>query len=243
MVRILNPHISVDCVIFGFDYRNLKVLLVEMNDENIAGSTHHSLKLPGDLIAENEGLEEAAARVLCELTGLKDIYLKHFNVFGSPGRIQEGPDLEWLRKTSGMPVKRIVTVAYYALVKIEESNTDSYEFKTHWLNVNDVPALAFDHNEILGSALNSLRMQIRTEPLGFELLPQKFTKRQLQQIYEVILGVKLDNRNFRKKIANLKYIVSLNEKEKDVSHKPALLYRFDKELYMKNRKDNLGFVI
>ncbi|MDP4228748.1 MAG: NUDIX hydrolase, partial [Bacteroidota bacterium] len=85
--------------------------------------------------------------------------------------------------------------------------------------------------------------QIRTEPLGFELLPQKFTKRQLQQIYEVILGVKLDNRNFRKKIANLKYIVSLNEKEKEVSHKPALLYRFDKELYMKNRKDNLGFVI
>jgi 8-oxo-dGTP diphosphatase len=241
----LNPHISVDCVIFGFDGPHLKVLLVEREKMPEEDSSIPSglLKLPGSLISDAEDLDHSASRVLKELTSLDHIYLKHFSVFGNPDRLSNLNDLAWLRSTSGLPIERVVTIAYYSLVKISESNpNESLPDKTCWISVNEIPQLIFDHNIIVEKALDALRKELRTEPIGFELLPKKFSLRQLQNLYEVILGNKLDNRNFRKKVSKLEYLIVQTEKEKGVNHKPALLYRFDKKIFLKKRKD-VGFVI
>ena len=244
MVR-LNPHISVDCVIFGFDGQHLKVLLIEREqtpEENPSVASGH-FKLPGNLITDVEDLDHSATRVLKELTGLENIFLKHFAVFGSPDRMNNPNDVAWLQYTSGLPIERVVTIAYYSLVKINESNpTESLLDKTSWITVNELPPLSFDHNIIIKNALEALRKELRTEPIGFELLPKKFSIRQLQNLYEVILGNKLDNRNFRKRVGKLEYLIAQSEKEKGVNHKPALLYKFDKKMFLKNRKD-VGFVI
>ena len=241
----LNPHISVDCVIFGFDSETLKVLLVERKifSKDKKQILFTDLKLPGDLVRDDENLDNSATRVLKELTGLENIYLEQFHVFGDPYRVTNPKDLNWLITTSNLPIKRVVTIAYYSLVKIDQSNIEprSEEYNYIWYDVKKVPQLAFDHNKILETGLEALRKKIKTEPVGFELLPKKFAKNQLQKVYEEILGTKLDNRNFRKKIANLTYIVPLNEKQKGVAHKPALLYKFDKKEYLKNRKDSFGF--
>lgn len=241
----LNPHISVDCVIFGFDGKYLKVLLIER--EQVSGDISvvpsDLLKLPGNLISDFEELDNSANRVLKELTGLNNIFLKQFAVFGSPDRLTNSNDLAWLRATSGLQIDRVLTVAYYSLVKINESNpTETLLEKTSWIPVNEVPQLIFDHNLIIEKALEALRKELRTEPIGFELLPKKFSIRQLQNLYEVILGNKLDNRNFRKKVGKLEYLIAQAEKEKGVNHKPAILYKFDKKMFLKNRKD-MGFVI
>lgn len=241
----LNPHISVDCVIFGFDTQELKILLVDRNmlpgeESKIPSGL---MKLPGNLIDQNEDLDQSAYRVLKELTGLDKIYLKQFAVFGSPTRLNNQNDLLWLQSTSGMTVERVVTIAYYSLVKIDESSPESHlSQNAKWMSVKNLPNLIFDHKEIIVKALETLRKEMRTEPVGFELLPKKFTFRQLQNLYEVILGAELDNRNFRKKIGKLEYLIPLNEKEIGVNHKPAQFYKFDKKIYKKNQKD-LGFVI
>ncbi|MBN2519830.1 MAG: NUDIX domain-containing protein [Bacteroidales bacterium] len=243
----LNPHISVDCVIFGFDSERLKVLLIERrieyNNNHITISS--DLKLPGDLVRDDEDLDISAHRVLKELTGLDNIYLEQFYSFGDPHRISNPKDLNWLITTSNLPIKRVVTVAYYSLVKIDQSNLNpsSDEYNYVWYNINDIPKLAFDHNIILNKALEALRNKLKNEPVGFELLPKKFTKNQLQKVYEEILGISLDNRNFRKKIAYLPYIIPLNEKQKGVAHKPALLYKFDRKMYLTDKKKKLGFLI
>ena len=234
----LNPHVSVDCVIFGFNTGKLKVLLIER--EKVPGGhlRGHKLKLPGSLITETEDLDSSAIRTLKELTGLDNIYLKQFGVFGSPDRLSPSEDLAWLRKTSGLMVDRVVTVAYYSLIKIDESNVTE---KTLWHPIEKLPELIFDHNHIVNRALEILRREIRTEPLCFELLPKKFTIRQMQILYEAILGEKLDNRNFRKKIRPMEFLVPLPDKEKNVNHKPAQLFRFEKKLYKKHRKVVSGF--
>jgi Uncharacterized conserved protein len=240
----LNPHISVDCVVFGFDGRHLKVLLIER--EKVSGEIPEQsglLKLPGNLISNNEDIDSSAYRVLKELTGLDHIFLKHFAVFGNPDRLSNQNDLAWLRATSGMSIDRVVTLAYYSLVKINESNPNEPLLeKTMWIPLSEVPQLIFDHNLIIERALEALRKELRTEPIGFELLPKKFTLRQLQNLYEVIIGNKLDNRNFRKKVSKLEYLIPQAEKEKGVNHKPAQLYKFDRKIFAKNRKD-VGFVI
>jgi 8-oxo-dGTP diphosphatase len=241
----LNPHISVDCVIFGFDTQELKILLVDRNMLPGETSTISSgqMKLPGNLIDQNEDLDQSAYRVLKELTGLENIYLKQFAVFGSPARLNNQNDMLWLQSTSGLTIERVVTIAYYSLVKIDESNPQSHlSQNAKWVLVKNLPNLIFDHREIILKALETLRKELRTEPVGFELLPKKFTLRQLQNLYEVILGTELDNRNFRKKISKLEYLIPLNEKEVGVNHKPAQFYKFDKKIYKKTQKD-LGFVI
>lgn len=241
----LNPHISVDCVIFGFDSTELKILMVQremLPNENPALPSG-LMKLPGSLIEENEDLDESAYRVLSELTGLEKIYLKQFSVFGSPNRLNVPNDLIWLKQSSGLVIDRVVTVAYFSLVKIDESDQQAHiNSNAFWLPVKNLPQLIFDHNTIITKALNTVRKEIRTEPIGFELLPKKFTLRQLQNLYEVILGTTLDNRNFRKKIGKLEYLIPLDEKEIGVNHKPAQFYKFDKKIYKKHQKD-LGFVI
>lgn len=236
----LNPHVSVDCVVFGFDSKKLKVLLIEREKTGKESETSHKLKLPGSLIFENEDLDDSANRTLKELTGLDNIYLKQFHVFGSPDRLTHEEDLNWLRTTSNTNVDRVVTIAYYSLIKLQDSNLTE---KTIWHPVDEVPELVFDHNLIVKTALEALQREIRTEPLCFELLPKKFTIRQMQDLYEAILGIKIDNRNFRKKIMPLKFLVLINEKEKGVSHKPAQLYKFDRKLYAKHRKEISGFYL
>jgi ADP-ribose pyrophosphatase YjhB (NUDIX family) len=157
----LNPHISVDCVIFGFDDGNLKILLIEREkipDNHLGG---HKLKLPGSLISENEDLDTSAIRTLKELTGLDKIFLKQYAVFGAPHRLSPHEDLEWLRKTSGLKVDRAVTVAYYSLIKISESTITE---KTIWHPINNLPDLIFDHNQIIQAALKNLQNEFRSKP-------------------------------------------------------------------------------
>jgi len=239
MQNRLNPHISVDCVVFGFDFRQLSVLLVKR--QAMEGDAEPGkMKLPGSPITDAEDLDHSAYRILRELTGLERIFLKQFAVFSSPGRLQPPSDLDWLRSMSGMNVERMVTVAYYSLIKINGSHLPLSE-NAQWVNVEEIPQLTFDHNEIIQRAIEQLRHEMLTEPIGFELLPRKFTVTQLQTLHEVLLGQKIDNRNFRKRILKLKYIVPLNEREKGVGHKPAQLYRFDKKLY-KQYKRNIGSV-
>lgn len=236
----LNPHISIDCVIFGFDGENLKVLLIKRRLGNSSPETDY--KLPGDFITDEEDLEMAAARILHELTGLTDIFLKQLWVFGSPDRIRKEKDMKWLRETTGLPIERVVTVAYYSLIKIVDSQEELISRNNAlWMNLNEIPELAFDHTEILQRALKTLRNRLQNEPIGFELLPQVFTIRQLQNLYEVILGRKLDNRNFRKKILKAEYLVPTKNKETEVAHKPARLFKFDKDIYEKAEMKAIGF--
>jgi len=232
----LNPHISVDCVIFGYDNLSLKVLLIDRNKTNALNPS--SLKLPGSMVYDDEELDNAANRVLFELTGFNNIYLQQFQVFGSPELLNNKSDLEWLQTDTGMKINRVVTIAYYSLIKLH--NTKNTDNQLIWLDVNKLPKLTFDHAEIIQRGLFVLRRELHNEPIAFELLPKRFTIRQLFVLYEIILGKNLDNRNFRKSIAKWKYIVPANEKETNVAHKPAQYYKFDRRLYNKIKN---GFLL
>jgi ADP-ribose pyrophosphatase YjhB (NUDIX family) len=240
--RAINPHISVDCVIFGFSKNRLKVLLIEraFSDEKGAPSTDY--KLPGDFISLDEDLEQAASRTLEELTGLKAIFLQQFSVFGKPDRISRPIDLNWLKETTGLEIRRVVTSAYFALINISESKKEfAIKNNASWIELDKIPDLAFDHSEIVLKGLAHLQKTLRSEPIGFEMLPDRFTIRELQSLYEVILDCKLDNRNFRKKILKSSYLIQLNEKQSGVAHKPAHFYQFDKKIYEKQKTEDIGF--
>ena len=245
MASINNPSISVDCVVFGFDETELKVLLVDFikdTDGADASQHKHERKLPGSLIQEKEDLSGAAQRTLREMTGLNDIFLRQLYVFSDPLRISKPEDLNWLEKTYGVKVDRIVTVAYFALVKINKSVLQhTIEGVSRWYSVQNIKQLAFDHKLILLKALEVLSQQLLNEPIAFELLPKRFTIRQLQNLYEAILGIEIDNRNFRKKVLVFPCIKPLEEKEKGVAHKPARLYKFDKLMYEKDIKQKLKY--
>jgi 8-oxo-dGTP diphosphatase len=216
----LNPHVSVDCVIFGFDGQRLQVLLIERNADS-------KFALPGDLIQENEDLDEAAYRILKELTGLRDIYLEQFRTFGGPNRIRQSEDVEWLRQVRAEPNARVITVAYFSLIRIEDVDlvASSFAKSAQWHEVPVQIELAFDHNIILDIALESLGNKLEHETVGFNLLPQKFTLSQLQKLHEAVLGIELDKRNFRKKYLAKDLLDALDEHELGVAHKPARLYK------------------
>lgn len=232
----------MDCVIFGFSTSQLKVLLIEREYLNNEGLKARDFKLPGDFISTREDLDRAACRTLEELTGLHEIYLEQFAIFGQPYRISRPVDLNWLNNTTGMEIDRVVTSAYYALINITETRKE-YAIKNNaaWWDVNALPELAFDHEEIIRKGLDHLRLALRNEPIGFELLPEKFTIRELQTLYEIILDTSLDNRNFRKKILKAKFLEQLEEKQAGVAHKPAYFYRFNKTIYEQHKKNYLGF--
>ena len=240
--RTINPHISVDCVVFGFSTNQLKVLLIEREYRDEEGNQAKDHKLPGDFISINEDLDLAAARTLEELTGLKHIFLQQFAFLGEPGRISRKVDMDWLNETTGMNIRRVVTAAYFSLINISKSKSDfAIKNNASWMDINRIPALAFDHSQIIERGLKHLQDALRYEPIGFELLPDKFTIREVQSLYEIILGYSLDNRNFRKKILKSSYMVQLDEKQCGVAHKPAYYYRFDRDNYAKQKKEFLGF--
>lgn len=240
----LIPNVSIDCVVFGFDFNQLRVLLIERNVE-VDGRLYHDLKLPGDLVRLEEDLDEAAARILRENTGARDIYLQQFRAFGSVGRLLRMPrDMKWLHEIDH-PESRVITIAYYSLVSIYGENDSKIQLSSNarWHPVNEVTELVMDHLDILEASLQALRQELMNKPIGFELLPEKFSLSQMQTLYEVILGKTFDKRNFRKKISGMKYLVPLQEKQTGVAHKPARLYTFDREIYARSNRDSFDFSI
>lgn len=240
----LNPNVSVDCVIFGFDLEKLTVLVIDRGE--ISAENGPRLALPGNLIYDNENLDQAASRVLDELTGLKDIYLEQVGAFGDPFRIHKESDREWLKSIRAQPDARVITVAYFSLVKIEDyqPHPSSFAKNAEWTPVNEITELAFDHFEILQAAKEKLKQKIKIQPIGFNLLPEKFTLSQLHRLYESILDKPLDKRNFRRKIQKLNILSNLKEKQRGVPHKPSSLYEFNEEKYQELTQmgfDNFGF--
>lgn len=230
--NVYNPHVSVDCVVFGFDGERLKVLLIErsISEKEVM---YNDKKLPGSIILADEDLDHAASRVLNELTGLKNIYLSQFRSFGNPGRTNNPRDIYWLEKTTLLKIGRIVTVAYMALVKIDRKiQFNSPVTKANWYDVNEVPAmhLAFDHKDIIQAGLEHIKHRMDVEPhLLFELLPARFTLSQLRALHDVVHQTRSDVRNFQKKVARLPYIVPLDERQEGVPHRAARLYKFDRK--------------
>ncbi len=246
MNKQLIPNVSVDSIVFGFDSVHLKVLLIG-RDVVYKGVQYNDWKLPGDLIRCDESLDTASKHILKDLTGLQNIYMKQLKTFGAVDRLTRRPrDMSWLIGINH-PEERVITIPYYSLINLSNGTDSNLNITSNarWFNVDDVSALpmAFDHREIFEFALKTLRDELRTKPLAFELLPLKFSLSELQKIYEIIIGISLDRRNFRKKIPNLSYIVPLNEKEISVSHRPAKLYMFSRDIYQKLKKEKFDFSI
>lgn len=215
-----HPSVTTDCVIFGFDGAKLKVLLIERGLEPFKGRW----AFPGGFMRMDESAEEGALRELREETGLTGAYIKQFHTFSDPHRD---------------PRERVITIAYYALVRIQDVKGGDDAAKAQWFDLEEVPSLAFDHDRILRRAMQELRRQIHFEPIGFELLPEKFTMTALQRLYEAILDVKFDRRNFSKKMLHFGLLDQLDEKEKSPRAKDAFLYTFNAEMY--NEMKQKGF--
>lgn len=207
-VNFLKALVSVDCVIFGFADNELKVLLIKSDIELFK----NSWSLLGDLLRPDEDLENASYRVLNERTGLIDVYLEQVSTFSAIDRHPGG---------------RVITTAYYSLVNIKDHQLNIADHELHWHPVNEISGLAFDHDRILASCLKRLREKILEYPIVFNLLPDKFSLRELQTLYEAILNTKMDRRNFRKKFFLMDWLVDLEELESDVSHRPGRLYKFN----------------
>ncbi len=219
-----HPSVTTDCVIFGFDGNGLKVLLVERGIEPYKGKW----AFPGGFLRITESAEQGALRELREETGLTGAYIKQFHTFSEPDRD---------------PRERVITIAYYALVKLQDVKGGDDAARAQWWAMGDVPSLAFDHDMILRMALQELRRQIHFEPIGFELLPEKFTMSALQQLYEAILDVKFDRRNFYKKMLHLGLLTQLDETDSEPGKRSAFLYRFNRSSYeeMKRKGFRLEF--
>lgn len=234
---LANNHISVDCVVVGFDGTQLKVLLLRRVGEE-SGEVFHDMKLPGSLIYMDEDLDEAAKRVLNDLTGLKNVNLMQFKTFGSKDRTKNPKDIHWLERAEKAKVERIVTVAYLSLVKIDRAlNKNLDDFQAEWVALQDIKDLAFDHNQIISEAMVFIRQYVEFNPSClFDLLPRKFTALQLRVLFELVYGRQIDVRNFHKKISMMEYVVPLDEYQQGVSHRAARYYRFDKKIYNKLRR-------
>lgn len=239
------PNISVDCVIFGFDSNQLNVLLVErkLTDEETNEVLIDDWTLAGYHILEDEDFDTAAARILKKMSGLDQIYLEQFYAFGGVNRVNSPKDQIWLKHQHEGFSDRIVTVGYFSLIDNTSVSLSLKERNVKWFPVTELPEMGFDHAEIMEKALERLRNKLRNEPIGFELLPEKFTISQLQRLYESILGQTFDRRNFRKKVMQMKYLIPLNEKQKDVKHKPAQLFLFSKDVYERTKKERFDFTM
>jgi ADP-ribose pyrophosphatase YjhB (NUDIX family) len=234
------PSLSLDCVIFGFHENQLKVLLLKIKNLQLWA-------LPGGFVFKDEDVDEAAKRVLQERTGLTEIFLQQFNVFGDPRRTDTNLHKQLLKR-DGVKVKndhwlfrRFVTIGYYALVEYSYVNPqpDVFSDECKWCDVDDLPQLMMDHGEILIKALETLRSHLNYHPVGYNLLPEKFTMPQLQKLYETILDKNLDRRNFQRKILSYGILKRLKEVKQGVAHKAPYLYSFDLKKYTKALKESL----
>lgn len=241
------PNISVDCVIFGFDFQKLNVLLVErdMKDEKTGKMLISDHTLAGYHIFEDEDIDSAAARILKDLTGLDNIFLEQFATFGQLDRVAGEKDQMWLRYINQGFAERIITVGYLALIDNTKVTLKLTDRDVRWVPVQEVESMemAFDHKYIFYKALEALQRKVKVEPIAFELLPDYFTLSQLQKLYEALLGASFDKRNFRKKVALMHYVIPLKKKQKGVAHKPAQYYLFSREVYEKTRKGKISFII
>lgn len=218
---------TVDNVIFGFDEADLKVLLIKRMEEPHEGMW----ALPGYFVRPDEDLDEAANRVLRETTGLENVFLEQVRTFGAVGR---------------HPFGRVITVAYFSLVKISDFDLRpdiKLAEEVRWHSIAELGELAFDHREILDVCFQRLKSMVRTRPVGFELLPPRFTLTDLQHLYEAILETKLDKRNFRKKILSMNLLIDLDLTQEGVAHRPARLYCFDEEKYHKFLAEGFNFEV
>ena len=215
--------LSIDCVIFGFQESKLKILLVK----HAEGIIKDRWALPGGFVAYDEDIDAAASRLLHELTGVEKLYLEQLKAFGNVERY---------------PTKRVITIAYFALTRPE-----NYELipgftasDARWFDIQNIPQLPYDHDEILQFGWKNLKRRVKYEPIGFNLLPRKFTLLQLQELYEAILETTLDKPNFRRKIMKMELLLPCDEKQHGVSHRAANLYRFDQKIY--SHLKNNGFI-
>lgn len=215
-------HVAIDCIIFGFDQEGLKVLLINRNFE----PCKNQRSLMGGFLQKRESLDDAAKRILHELTGLKDIYLEQLYTYGDPARD---------------PGARVLSVAYFAIIRSEflESRNDEYDAK--WYSIDAIPEVVFDHKTMIDKAIRRLRRRAASEPIGFELLPEKFTIPRLRILYEAIYQEELDKRNFSKKIFAMDVLEKLNKKDKSGSKKGAFLYRFDLDKYKALKESGVDF--
>ena len=222
------PSVAVDCVVFGLDLDedDLEILLIQRLKDPFA----HGWALPGGFMQMDETADAAARRELEEETGVTDVYLEQLYTFSDVARDPRG---------------RVVSIAYYALAKLSDHRiraaTDAENVA--WYSIHELPRLAFDHKAIIDAAIERLRGKVRYAPLGFELLPPKFTLSQLQRLYEIVLEQQLDKRNFRKKILSMEFLVDTGEHEQGVAHRAARLYRFDRRKYHKLAKQGFNFGI
>lgn len=247
---ILNS-VSVDCVIFGFDKSGLSVLLNQIDKEALKQALPEQASsdqikqlyekhpvltsdmywsLFGEHVPEHQDLDDFAKDLLFQATGLNDVFLQQISAFGSLERV---------------PYTRVITIGYYALI-----NPDYYDLKQsklakslRWFNLNELPLLCFDHDMIIQQALLKLRQEVMYHPVGFHLLPEKFTLTEIQSLYEVILNKKMDTRNFRKKLAKMELLIDSGEKQQNVAHRAAKLYQFDILVYEKLKNEGLNFRI
>ncbi len=216
--------LAVDCIIFGFDGKQMKALLIKRGFEPEKGKW----SLMGGFVGKNENVDEAAARVLKQLTGLTDIYMEQLFCFGDTERDSAG---------------RVVSVSYFALINIAEYNEQlTNDHEARWFPLDKIPPLIFDHREMVQKAKERLREKVANHPIGFELLPVKFTLPQLQSLYEGIYEEQLDKRNFTRKILSLNILKKLSEKEKESSRKGAFYYVFDRDKYGKLHHDGIKFL-
>lgn len=226
MDAIHRPFVTVDAVVFGLDQsQQLRLLLIQRKYEPFQGTW----ALPGGFVKANESLEDAARRELKEETGIKDVFIEQLYTFGQQGRDPRG---------------HVISVAYYALINLKEhptqANTDASD--AQWFGMDELPELGFDHHQVIQAAYQRLQAKVRYQPIGFELLPRKFTLSALQHLYETILGQSLNRRNFRSKILKMNILEQL-ERQKDVPHRPAFLYQFNEQKYRELTNKGFEFAI
>ncbi len=231
--------VSVDCVIFGYEENELKVL-VRKEFVPMGKDIRLEWKLPGNHVRRDEDIHQTAARILKEQTGLEDIYVKQFKVFSDPLRLTKRvQDYNWVKPR--LLDERVITIGFYSLVDVKDVDSGKMLTEAKWEKACDETDLMFDHNDIFEEALRKLRYDLLHEPLVFELLPEKFTLTQMQRVYEAIFNTSYDKRNYRRKVNKMHYLIQLDEIQSGVSHKPARYYRFDRDLYEDSRTERFDF--
>lgn len=218
-------YVATDCIIFGFDNGNLKLLIFKRRVKPMMGDW----SLIGSFVKLHEDVGEAAKRVLKEITGLENVFMEELKTYGAAHRD---------------PGFRCISIGQYALIRINDYDKKLVEkHGAHWYDIDEIPELVLDHNQMVEDGLTRIRRKARYKPIGFELLPEKFTIPQLQQLYEAIYHKKIDSRNFRKKVLSLNVLIKLDEKDKSNSRRGAFLYKFDHKNYQKLQEYGFNFEI